>query len=226
MTHTNLLFEAYALDAVLGVQFGDRATSYLPSAHIADRMMALYNQEVFGTQVTVISDAARDCGRAARRAARRSGARCHGFGKSSRRQSNSRSRTSRTRQSARLCNGPCRSPRNAPRHWSPANRCPTTWPPNGRRPTSWCCRSCGRSWGWTSCGGRCRVRRRFRKETLAFFAGIGIPIAEVWGMSELSCVASVSHPARGAAGHASASCCPGWRARSPRTANIWCVDRW
>ena len=27
-----------------------------------------------------------------------------------------------------------------------------------------------------------------------FFAGIGIPIAEVWGMSELSYVASVSHP--------------------------------
>jgi long-subunit acyl-CoA synthetase (AMP-forming) len=33
------------------------------------------------------------------------------------------------------------------------------------------------------------------RETLAFFAGIGIPIAEVWGMSELSCVASVTHPA-------------------------------
>jgi long-chain acyl-CoA synthetase len=32
------------------------------------------------------------------------------------------------------------------------------------------------------------------KETLAFFTGLGIPIAEVWGMSELSCVASVSHP--------------------------------
>jgi len=32
------------------------------------------------------------------------------------------------------------------------------------------------------------------RETLAFFAGIGIPIAEVWGMSELSCVASVTHP--------------------------------
>ncbi len=31
-------------------------------------------------------------------------------------------------------------------------------------------------------------------DTLAFFAGIGIPIAEVWGMSELTCVASVSHP--------------------------------
>ena len=32
------------------------------------------------------------------------------------------------------------------------------------------------------------------RETMAFFAAIGIPIAEVWGMSELSCVASVSHP--------------------------------
>ena len=32
------------------------------------------------------------------------------------------------------------------------------------------------------------------KETLAFFAGIGIPIAEVWGMSELSCVATACHP--------------------------------
>ena len=32
------------------------------------------------------------------------------------------------------------------------------------------------------------------KETLAFFSGIGIPIAELWGMSELSCAATVVHP--------------------------------
>ena len=32
------------------------------------------------------------------------------------------------------------------------------------------------------------------KETLAFFIGLRIPICEVWGMSELSCVATVSHP--------------------------------
>ncbi|MEO8815635.1 MAG: AMP-binding protein, partial [Mycobacterium sp.] len=57
MTHANLLFEAGALDAVLGVRFGDRITSFLPSAHIADRTMALYNQEVFGAQVTVVPDA-------------------------------------------------------------------------------------------------------------------------------------------------------------------------
>src|ERR1700756_5388825 len=57
MTHAHLLFEAQAIDAVLGVEFGDRARSFLPTAHIADRIMALYHQEVFGVQVTVVSDA-------------------------------------------------------------------------------------------------------------------------------------------------------------------------
>jgi long-subunit acyl-CoA synthetase (AMP-forming) len=32
------------------------------------------------------------------------------------------------------------------------------------------------------------------KETLAFFTGVGIPVAELWGMSELSCIATLSHP--------------------------------
>ncbi|HXA12756.1 MAG TPA: AMP-binding protein, partial [Mycobacterium sp.] len=55
-THANLLFEAFAVEAVLGIEFGDRITSFLPAAHIADRMTGLYIQEVFGTQVTVVSD--------------------------------------------------------------------------------------------------------------------------------------------------------------------------
>ena len=88
MTHTNLLFEAFALDAVLGIEFGDRITSFLPSAHIADRMTALYSQEMFGTQVTVVSDA-RPSPRRCPTCAPRSGARCPGYGKSSRPESNS-----------------------------------------------------------------------------------------------------------------------------------------
>src|SRR6201996_3071190 len=55
-THANLLFEASAVEAVLGIEFGDRITSFLPAVHIADRMTGLYIQEVFGTQVTVVSD--------------------------------------------------------------------------------------------------------------------------------------------------------------------------
>ncbi|AMC77282.1 fatty-acid-CoA ligase FadD11 [Mycobacterium tuberculosis] len=57
MTHANLLFEGYAIDEVLGIRFGDRVTSFLPSAHIADRMTGLYLQEMFGTQVTAVADA-------------------------------------------------------------------------------------------------------------------------------------------------------------------------
>lgn len=64
------------------------------------------------------------------------------------------------------------------------------------------------------------------KETPAFFAGIGIPIAEVWGMSELSAVWRPSAIPATRAWARSASCCPGWRARSPTTASSWCAARW
>ena len=120
MTHAHLLFEAQALDAVLGVQFGDRITSFLPTAHIADRTMALYNQEVFGAQVTVVSDA-RNIAAALADTRPNIWGRCPESGKSSKRQSNSPSLTSRTRRSARRCSGRCRWPPSVPPLWSPAN---------------------------------------------------------------------------------------------------------
>ncbi|MDV7090914.1 long-chain fatty acid--CoA ligase [Rhodococcus sp. IEGM 248] len=55
-THAALLFEAGAVCWILPIEFGDRITSFMPSAHIADRMTALYFQMVFGTQVTVVAD--------------------------------------------------------------------------------------------------------------------------------------------------------------------------
>lgn len=56
MTHANLLFEVVAFTALLPVQFGDRISSYLPTAHIGDRFTALYLQEVMGTEITVVPD--------------------------------------------------------------------------------------------------------------------------------------------------------------------------
>ncbi|MGB8505949.1 AMP-binding protein, partial [Mycobacterium sp.] len=56
ITHASLLFEVFGLDEVLGLRYGDRVTSFLPTAHIADRLNALYIQEVIGTQVTVVPD--------------------------------------------------------------------------------------------------------------------------------------------------------------------------
>lgn len=55
-THEALLFEARAVSGILPIEFGDRITSFMPSAHIADRMTALYFQLVFGTQVTVVAE--------------------------------------------------------------------------------------------------------------------------------------------------------------------------
>ncbi|PQM47501.1 Long-chain-fatty-acid--CoA ligase FadD15 [Mycobacterium talmoniae] len=193
MTHTNLLFEANALNAVLGVQFGDRITSYLPSAHIADRAMALYNQEVFGVQVTVVPDV-----RAI--AAALPDVRPTIWGAVPRvweklkaaiefAAENEPDEDRRLALQWALAIGAKRSaaliagqpvPDDVAAEWVTADELVLSklraklgldelrWAVSGAAPIP--------------------------KETLGFFAGIGIPICEVWGMSELSCVASTTHP--------------------------------
>jgi long-chain acyl-CoA synthetase len=193
MTHTNLLFEGYAIEAVLGVQFGDRLTSFLPSAHIADRMTGLYIQEMFGTQVTVVSD-----GRVI--AAALPDVRPTVWGAvprvweklkagieftvshetdEARRQAMQWALSVGAKRAAALLAGEPISDEVAA-EWAKADELVLSklreqlgfgelrWAISGAAPIP--------------------------KETLAFFAGIGIPIAEVWGMSELSCAATASHP--------------------------------
>ncbi|WP_406815910.1 fatty acid--CoA ligase FadD11 [Mycobacterium sp. M23085] len=193
MTHASLLFEAYGLDAVLGSRFGDRTTSYLPSAHIADRMVALYPLEVFGTQVTAVGDpravaAALPDARPTVWAAvprvweklkaaiefvvasETDEARRHGL---------QWGLSVAARRAAALVSGEP-EPAELTAEWAKADELVLSklrerlgfaelrWAVSGAAPIP--------------------------KETLAFFAGIGIPISEVWGMSELSCAASVAHP--------------------------------
>ncbi|MCV7155310.1 long-chain fatty acid--CoA ligase [Mycolicibacterium pyrenivorans] len=57
-THTSLLFEVFGLDEVLGLRYGDRITSFLPTAHTVDRVTALYLHEAIGALVTVVPDSA------------------------------------------------------------------------------------------------------------------------------------------------------------------------
>jgi long-chain acyl-CoA synthetase len=193
MTHANLLFEGYALDAVLGIQFGDRITSFLPSAHIADRMTALYGQEMFGTQVTVVSD-----GRAIAAALPdvrptiwgavprvweklKAGIEftvSHETDEAKRRALEWAMSVAARHGAALLADEPMSDELAA--EWAKADESVLSklrerlgfgelrWALSGAAPIP--------------------------RETLAFFTGIGIPIAEVWGMSELSCVASTSHP--------------------------------
>ncbi|QUR67357.1 fatty acid--CoA ligase FadD11 [Mycobacterium spongiae] len=193
MTHTNLLFEGYAVDDVFGMRFGDRVTSFLPSAHIADRLTGLYLHEMFGTQVTAVSD-----GRAI--AAALPDVRPTVWGAVPRvweklkagiefavsqetddvkRQALAWGMSVAAKRSAALLAGEPMSEQVAA-EWAKADDVVLSelrerlgldqvrWAISGAAPIP--------------------------KETLAFFDGIGISIAEIWGMSELSCVASASHP--------------------------------
>ena len=194
MTHAHLLFEAEALEAVLGVQFGDRVTSFLPTAHIADRTMALYNQEVFGAQITVVSDARAIAAALAdtrptiwgavprvweKLKAAIEFAASHEQDKAKRQALDWAMSVAGKRAAALIAGEPLSD--DAAAEYAKADELVLSklratlgldqlrWAVSGAAPIP--------------------------NETLGFFAGIGIPIAEVWGMSELSCVASVSHPA-------------------------------
>ena len=193
VTHANLLFEAFALEAVLGIQFGDRTMSFLPSAHVADRMSALYAQEVFGVQVTVVSDPAAiqaalpdvrptiwsavspvwEKLKAAIQSA------VANEPDLARRQELQRALSVAAKRVAALVCG-VEVPDDVGAQWATADKLVLSklraklgldrlrWAVSGDAPIP--------------------------KETLGFFTGLGIPITEVWGMSELTCVASVSRP--------------------------------
>ncbi len=56
LTHANMLAQMAALDGVMEILPGDRVLSYLPSAHIADRWFNHYIGMTVGTQVTCVPD--------------------------------------------------------------------------------------------------------------------------------------------------------------------------
>jgi long-chain acyl-CoA synthetase len=193
MTHTNLLFEGYGLDAVLGIQFGDRITSFLPSAHIADRMCCLYLQEMFGTQITVVSD-----GRAI--AAALPDVRPTVWGavprvweklKSAIEFTVSHEKDDAKRQAIQWAMSVAAERGGAVLAGEPmSDELAADWANADELVLSKIREQLGFSELRWAISGAAPIPR----ETLAFFAGIGIPIAEVWGMSELSCAATASHP--------------------------------
>jgi long-subunit acyl-CoA synthetase (AMP-forming) len=56
ITHANVLAELRAVSAVLPITPGGRTTSFLPSAHIADRALMHYASLVFGLELTDVPD--------------------------------------------------------------------------------------------------------------------------------------------------------------------------
>src|SRR5246127_4907379 len=192
-THANLLFEAFAVEAVVGVEFGDRITSFLPSAHIADRMTGLYTQEVFGTQLTVVSDG-RNIAAALPDArptiwgavprvweklkAAIEFAAVHEPDETKRQALQWGLSVAATRAAALVAGEPESDELAA----------------EGAKADELVLSKLRERLGFGELRWAVSGAAPIPRETLAFFLGIGIPIVEVWGMSELSCVASVSHP--------------------------------
>ncbi len=56
LTHANVMAEFSAIVELVGLRPADRITSYLPHAHIADRVTAHYANMVLGVQVTDVAD--------------------------------------------------------------------------------------------------------------------------------------------------------------------------
>ncbi|WP_280260192.1 fatty acid--CoA ligase FadD11 [Nocardia abscessus] len=192
-THANLMFECYAVAEVLDIHFGDTITSYMPTAHIADRLTALYFQEVFGTQITCVADAKQIAPALAELHPTIWGAVPRVWEKlkaaiefaaadepdQTRRQAVQWAlKVAARRSEYQLARAPI--PDDVADEWARADALVLS----ALRTTIGLDRV-----RWAMSGAA-----PIPPQTLGFFAGLGIPIAEIWGMSELTCICSVSHP--------------------------------
>ncbi|MFF7737870.1 AMP-binding protein [Streptomyces sp. NPDC007984] len=195
ITHANLLAQAAGVAQVLDFRFGDRTTSYLPSAHVVDRFTCLYAQAIFGVQVTVVPDikeigkALPDCRPTIWCAVPRV--------------------WNKIRQAVELgiASEPDADRRGAVRGALETGLERTRLLQAGKPVDD----ELAATYATADAGVLSALRSRLGLDqvrwavtgaaptppaTLEFFAALGVPIAEGWGMSELSCFGAVSPPAR------------------------------
>ncbi|MGW4843950.1 fatty acid--CoA ligase FadD11 [Nocardia brasiliensis] len=193
LTHANLLFDAHAFNTVLSVEFGDRQTSYLPTAHMADRFTALYLQEVFGTQITVVPDRTQ-------LPAALLDARPTIWGGVPRVWEKFKAAIEFA-----VANEPDDTTR-AGLHWALGVAARKADAQLAGKPID---DVLAAEWAKADAAVLSKLRAKLGldqvkwamsgaapipAETLGFFFGLGIPISEVWGMSEVTCIASVAAP--------------------------------
>lgn len=192
-THANLLFQVYGIDSVLHFEFGDTITSFMPTAHIADRLTALYVQEVLGTQVTCVSDASKI-------AAALTDLRPTIWGAVPRvweklkaaiefKVAGEQDGTRRKAMEWALGVAGERS-----KHQLAGEPVPSELAAEWKLADEMVLSGLRAALGFDRLRWALSGAAPIPAQTLAFFAGLGIPIAEIWGMSELSCICSVSHP--------------------------------
>ncbi|MFF3225852.1 fatty acid--CoA ligase FadD11 [Nocardia suismassiliense] len=193
LTHANLLFDAHAFASVLPVEFGDRQTSYLPTAHMADRFTALYLQEVFGIQITVVPDRTQLL--AALLDARPTiwGAvpRVWEKFKAALEFAVANEPDDATRAGLQWALGVAARKARAGLTGEPVDDAlAAEWAKADAAVLSKLRAKLGLDQVKWAMSGAAPIP----PETLGFFYGLGIPISEVWGMSEVTCIGSVSPP--------------------------------
>ncbi|MGW5437682.1 fatty acid--CoA ligase FadD11 [Nocardia asteroides] len=192
-THAALLFQVTGIAEVLGIEFGDTITSFMPTAHIADRLTALYVQEVLGTQVTSVGDAKQI-------AAALVDLRPTVWGAVPRVWEKLKAAIEfkvgaepddarRAAMEWALSVAAARS-----RHQLAGEPVPADLTAEWARADELVLSKLRAALGLDRVRWALSGAAPIPPQTLGFFAGLGIPIAEIWGMSELACICSVSHP--------------------------------
>ena len=192
-THANLLFQVYGIADVLGIEFGDTITSFMPSAHIADRLTALYVQEVLGIQVTCVSDPKLIAPALADLRPTLWGAvprvweklRAGIEYKVAAEADDDRRAALNWALSVAIARG---------EHELAGTPLPDALAAEWQRADELVLRGLRTALGFDRMRWALSGAAPIPPATLGFFAGIGVPITEIWGMSELSCICSVSPP--------------------------------
>ena len=159
-THGHVVEQIRAITGVVGVSEGDSITSFLPSAHIADRVTTQYFGALLGVQVTYVADA-RTIGAA----------------------------LADTRPTIWFA---------VPRVWEKLKaaleaKVPGLDPATAPEPLRAQLRAaigldrC--RWAWSGAAA-------IAPETLDFFTGLGVPLVELWGMSEVTGAGILNPPDR------------------------------
>ncbi|MEV6360761.1 fatty acid--CoA ligase FadD11 [Nocardia asteroides] len=192
-THAALLFQVRGIAEVLGIEFGDTITSFMPTAHIADRLTALYVQEVLGTQVTSVGDAKQIAAALVDLRPTVWGAVPRVWEKlKAAIEFKVGAEPDAARRAAMewaLSVAAARS-----RHQLAGEPVPAEVTAEWARADELVLSKLRAALGLDRVRWALSGAAPIPPQTLGFFAGLGIPIAEIWGMSELACICSVSHP--------------------------------
>lgn len=192
-THANLLFQVQAINEVLELRFGDTITSFMPTAHIADRLTALYVQEVLGTQVTVVADAKLIAPALAELHPTVWGAVPRVWEKlKAAIELSVDSESDETRRQGLRWGLEVAA--NRSRYELAGQPVPVDVAAEWARADELVLSKIRAKLGLDRVRWALSGAAPIPPETLGFFAGLGVPIAEIWGMSELSCICSVTHP--------------------------------